>query len=457
MRLWVLSFFLCLAGCIGLPSGSVHEQPEQVAAAMAAETEIALEPSFEAFRPVMLVERLGGTIEGSHEIDAFAGRDADVRDVLAVLFAGGDLEFVVAGDVQGDVSFEIHRGTRPEAFLELLRHVGLSMTVAEGRAVISSRERRRFDVSSLGLPLEELLVQLRALLDPEGYGVFLPDGRIEVESTAAAMENVVAWLDGQLGFSERLPFRFALAEPSAPAPKTALKVAKVSILDRHELSKTLALIALNELLDERYFSAGRHLADALALDPSLHEAHLASGWQNMLQGDHGAAQLSFERAITARHRDRLGLTLQALNDLAVGRFETAVRELKRANAQYQDGPTATNLAGALYLSGQPDHALAAAQAQSGAAPDALHMLRAWLFVRADWVEAAVAELDKALLRGARMDDEGWEQILAAIHFLKEGYIPPEPGGPLLVESAASVGQTLKQPRDVRDEYDASWH
>lgn len=461
MRFSLFCLCLALAACstVGSPAGD--PQPQQLAASMAPETVIAVAPSFAPFRPVMVLTRPGLDRGKGHDLAAFAGRDADVRDVLAVLFAGGDLEFVVAGDVQGDVSFEIHSGTRSEAFLELLHHVGLSMTVAGGRAVISSRERRRFDVSSLDLPRSELLGQLRTLLDPEGYGVDLPDGRIEVEGTAAAMHNVVAWLDGQTGAGEELPFRFGHSVAPRSEPMTSSKAAAVSKLGRRELGTTLASLALAELLDHRQFSAQRHLADALALDPDLPEGLLAHGWQSMLSGEHGAAQLSLERAEASRPQDRLVLTLQALNQLAAGHADEAVDEFRAVHERWQDGRASTNLAGALYLSGRPDHALAAAQAERGELPDALHMLRAWLFVQAEWVEAAVAELDTATMSGARMDDEGWAQVLAAIHLLKQGYMPPEPGDSLadvssLEGDSAGESPTLRE-HDVRDEYEASWH
>ena len=456
MRIAAFALCLGLTACGSLRPAEEGRQPELVAATMAPETLITVAPTFELFRPVMLLAGHGRDQGRADDLAAFAGRDADIRDVLAVLFAGGGLEFVVAGDVQGDVSFEIHSGTRAQAFLELLHHVGLSMTVVGGRAVISSRERRRFDVSGLSLPRPELLAQLRTLLDNEGYGVDLPDGRIEVEGSAAAMHNVVAWLDGQTGTGEQLPFRFGLAAAPFSAPQAVKKEASVAKLGRRELGTTLAILALEDLLDQRHFSAQRHLSDALALDPDLPEALLVAGWQRMLDGDHAGARLSLDRAMLSRPRDRLLLTLQALNHLVAGRSDVAVEEFKAVHERWQDGRASSNLAGALYLSGRPDHALAAAQADRGELPNALHMLRAWLFVQAEWVEAAVAELDTATLGGARMDDEGWAQVLAAIHLLKQGYVPPEPVDLLLGES--SPGESpLRLEHDVRDEYEASWH
>lgn len=415
---------------------------------------LALEP----FRPIMLVRTPARTLALGDGLSSFAGRDAAVRDVLELLFAGGGLDFVVAGDVRGDVSFDIRSTTKAEAFLELLRHVGLSMGVADGRVVISSRERRRFEVGELALPSDQLVAELRALLDPHGYGVRLPDGRLEVETTATAMEHVVAWLDGLAGApAQALPFR--VHSEAAPADEGGPRAITQGRLGRRELAEALAWRALTQALERRPVAAARRLEDALALEPDLPLAHLARGVARLLAGDVDGSRAPLERAAAARPDDRLAQTLVSLAALAGGRDASALASLETVHERWTDPRSATNLAGALQLGGRSDKALAVARTDAGPTPAALHLLRAWLFARADWVEAATAEVDAALALGLSVDDEGCALVLRLLDALQQGRSPfaGEPLADAPPEGAAQDEAPPSGPAGVRERFDSSWH
>lgn len=389
-----------------------------------------------AYEPVFLLPAPFETgVQPTAVSETFRARDATVRDVLALLLDGGELGFLLSEDVTGNVSFDMRPASRADALLELLAYAGLTLDVSGSNAEVRDRVRRRLTLpATVAEPDADSVAEMQSLLYEGGHITTFGGGHLELDASTADHARVMARLDALP--SSRLRGLWTL-RPTA-ARLTPLHMPAETPLDRVALARAMAWRALDHALAGRHASAVAWRDDARSLDPASALVKLVDGLLALMAGAGGRAGPSLGQAAVARPDCPLTLTAAALADALAGSHDAAVDALTDVATRWPGMESTYNLAAALILAGRLDDSLQVARDADGELAE-LNVLRAWLFARAGWLEAALEELAEALRQGARDDDPA---VLRAREAIEQ-----------LADRRRAEGLDL----GVRTEFEDGWH
>ena len=421
-----------LVSTIALLTACVAAPPETVPIASksdAAESATSSTPRPAPFKPIIVVPSPAPLAPPADAgpIDVLSGNGARIDHVLLALFADSGLNYVVDDDVEGTRSFDLHDTTHEHAFVSLLESFGLSHRFEEGVVVIAHREQRTFDLDALAAAAgaagadsrfwRQLTSDIESQVAGDGRVLISPVARtVEVEAPPDTVAKVEGYLDTVMRWVSSAGRREAeLGEEYDYALLGAgslFPVVELPPTSPHEAitREGLALASMRRAIDA-VLARQRHRAlelfeEALALDPTLADAHTWSAILELRAHELDRARAHLDQALLRRPDDPTALTLRGLVDLRRGHVGSAIDDLERVHLARPSEIAASNLAAVLMAAGRHENARGVLMTIDPARTKhpQPHLNLAYLHLLAGELGSAESELQRADHRGASASD-----------------------------------------------------